>query len=330
MPLPLPSLSQVISLYNGDTSSASERKPLGVSIPPARTITLGDIVPSSPWQSTTTSCSSDEEAGGEDEPGRVHAEVPTPNYSTSSRRPPHLTFRDASSELRIRAHPQTGCVALSGSYVVVGHDHHIKIFDLAKSELFLLKLDTKDIAKDSKVSCMEFRPTSSEADTGYLLWVGTKEGHIFELDIRTGIVSSIKQSAHHHSIIHIFRHSRSMVTLDESGKALVFSPDVSIQEKDISLARTIPRVVMTTEKQDFVQMLHGKLWTAIRTDHHSHLSLKSPTIRVFDLFNTDSNTERSLLRWARHFRYNTSFSAWDVSSCGSSTLKTTDIAVWKS
>ena len=293
MPLPLPSISQVISLYNGDTSSTSERKPLGASIPPPTT-RLGDIVPSSPWQSTTISSSSDEEAGGEDEPGRVHAEVPIPNYSTSSRRPPQLTFRDTSSELPIRAHPQTGCVAFSGSYVVVGHDHHIKIFDLAKSELFLLKLDTKDIAKDSKVSCMEFRPTSSEADTGYLLWVGTKEGHIFELDIRSGIVSGIKQSVHHHSIIHIFRHSRSMVTLDESGKALVFSPDVSNHEKDISLALTIPRVVSTTEKQDFVKMLHGKLWTAIRTDHHSHLSLKSPTIRVFDIFNT-ACTEKSLL-----------------------------------
>jgi WD40 repeat protein len=217
-----------------------------------------------------------------------------PDYSTSSRRPPQLTFRDGSSELRIRAHPQTGCVALSGTYIVVGHDHHIKIFDLAKSELPLLKLDTKDIGpKDSKVSCMEFRPTASEADRGYLLWIGTKEGHIFELDIRTGIVTGIKQSAHHHCIVHIFRHSRSMVTLDEFGKALVFSPDVSNQE-DISLALTIPRVVRTTEKQDFVKMLNGKLWTAIRTDHHSHLTLKSPTIRVFDLFNT-ANTEKSLL-----------------------------------
>ena len=283
----LPSLSEVISLYNGE-----ERKPSGASNDPptlpTRTFTLGDIL-SPPWQSNISS--SDEEDGEEDD----HSVDPMPDSSTASRRPPLITFRDRSSEeeLAIRAHPQTGCVALSGTYIVVGHDHHIKVFDLTKSDEPLLKLDTKDIgAKDSKVSCMEFRPTSSEEDGGYLLWVGTKEGHIFELDIRTGFVKGIKQSAHHHDIVHIFRHSRSMVTVDESGKALVFSPDASNQ-KDISLTLTTPRVV-TTEKQDFVKMLDGKLWTAVRTDHHSHLTLKSPTIRVFDIFNTPT-TEISLL-----------------------------------
>ena len=285
MPPLLPSLSQVISLYNGD----SERKPLGASdpltLPTTRTITLADML-SPPWQSATLS--SDEEAAEEDVVDLM------PDCSTSSRRPPHLTFRDGSSESQIHTHLQTGCIALSGTYIVVGNRGHIKIFDLAKSDLPLLKLDTKDIgAKDSKVSCMEFRPTSSEADRGYLLWIGTKEGHIFELDIRSGLISGIKQSAHLHHIVHIFRHSRSMVTLDESGKALVFSPDVSNHE-DISLAFTIPRVVMTTEKFDFVKMLNGKLWMAIRTDHHSHLTLKSPTIRVFDPFNPAS-TEKSLL-----------------------------------
>ena len=49
-----------------------------------------------------------------------------------------------------------------------------------------------------------------------------------------------------------------------------------------------------TEKQDSVRLLDRKLWTVIRTDHHSHLMLKSPTIRVFDIFNT-ANTEISLV-----------------------------------
>ena len=180
---------------------------------------------------------------------------------------------------------------------------------------------------------MEFRPTSSEADRGYLLWIGTKEGHIFDLD---GLISDIKQSAHLHHIVHIFRHSRSMVTLDESGKALVFSPDLS-NERDTSLALTIPRVVMIAEKFDFVKMLDAKLWMAIRTDHHSHLTLKSPTIWVFDPFNPTS-TEKSLLP-TEHVGPVTSATILpsqpgldmrkDLSPCGSLTLKT-DIAVWKS
>ena len=185
----LPTLSQVISLYNGD--SGSERKPSDASnppTPPTRSFTLGDIL-TTPWQSTILS--SDDELGEEEEDPRVHAVDVLPDSSTS-RRLPLLIFRDGSSEdVRIRAHSQTGCVALSGTYTVVGHDHRIKIFDLASSDLPLLKLDTKDIgAKDSRVSCMEFRPTSSEADRGYLLWVGTKEGHIFERDIRTGFINA--------------------------------------------------------------------------------------------------------------------------------------------
>ena len=287
----LPGLSQVISLYNGD--SAGERKPLDPNnphAPPTRAFTLGDIL-SPPWQSTIPS--SDEEAGEDDDP-RVHGVDHIPDSSGSSRRPPQLTFRDGSSEedLQIRAHSQTGCVALSGTYIVVGHNRHIKVFDLAKSDIPLFKLDTKDIgAKDSRVTCMEFRPTSAEEDSGYLLWIGTKEGHIFELDIRTGFVNAIKQSAHHDDIVHIFRHSRSMVTIDESGKALVFSPDVSNQKNiDISLTLTTPRVVKSMEKQDFVKMLDGKLWT---DHHHGHMTLKSPTIRVFDIFNP-ANTEISL------------------------------------
>ena len=291
MPPPLPSRSQLVPPSNGDI----ERKPLGTSKlppPPTRTIALGDKLPP-PRQATTPS--SDEESGEEDEP-RAQAVDLMPDSSTSSRRPPQLAFRDGFPESRIHVNPQAGCVVLSGSYVVVGHGHHIKIFDLAKSEVPLLNLDTKDIgAKDSKVTCMEFRPTASQADRGYLLWVGTKEGHIFELDIRTGIIRGFKHAAHLHHITYMFRHSRSMVTLDESGKALIFSPDASNQE-DISLALTIPRVVRTTEKQDFVKMLDGKLWTAARSEHQHHgvLTQKLPIIRVFDLFNPAS-TGRSLL-----------------------------------
>ena len=288
MPPPLPSRSQLVSPSNGD----NERKPLGTNKlppPPTRTIALGDKLP--PRQLATPS--SDEESGEEDELRALAVDL-MPDNSTSSRRPPQLAFRDGFSESCIHVHPQTGCVALSGTYVVVGHGHHIKIFDLAKSEVPLLNLDTKDIgAKDSKVTCMEFRPSSCQEDRGYLLWVGTKEGHIFELDIRTGFIRGIKHSAHLYHVVHLFRYSRSMVTLDESGKALIFSPDVSNQE-DISLAHTVPRVVRTTEKQDFVKMLDGKLWTAARADHHSASTHKLPIIRVYDLFNSAS-TGRSLL-----------------------------------
>ena len=122
----------------------------------------------------------------------------------------------------------------------------------------------------------------------------TKEGHVFEMDVRTGGVRAVKYSVHLHPIAHIFRHGRSMITLDDSGKALIFSPDPETQE-DISLLSTLPKVVRTTDKQDFAKMLDGKLWTAARTEHHGAPSgQRTPVIRIYDLFNP-ANTGRSLL-----------------------------------
>jgi hypothetical protein len=110
--------------------------------------------------------------------------------------------------------------------VVVGHHHHIKIYDLAVPSF---NLDMKDMGvKDGKVTCMEFHPIVSQVDRGFLL-------------------------------------------------LLVY----------------MPHVIRTTEKQDFVKMLDGKLWTAARQEHHG-AGHRLPTIRIYDVFNPAS-TGRSVL-----------------------------------
>lgn len=171
----------------------------------------------------------------------------------------------------------------------------MKIYDVAISEAPVFTLETKEMGvKESKITCMEFRPTMSKAERGYILWIGTKEGHIYELDIRTNHVRASKYAALLHPITNIFRYGRSMVVLDETGKALIYSPDPANQE-DISLLTTIPRVTRTTEKQDFVKLLDGKLWTAARLERQGSVpSQKLPVIRIFDVFNP-ANTGRSLL-----------------------------------
>ncbi|KAF8905753.1 Endonuclease/exonuclease/phosphatase [Gymnopilus junonius] len=292
----LPSRSQ-ISPPNGNGSESpvtTERKTFGASKlppPPTRTIALGDKLPP-PRRSADPS--SDEESGEEDEP-KVQAIDMMPDGSASSRRPPTLSFREGFPDPQIHVHPHSGSVVLSGTHVITAHHHHVKVYNLAASEAPLFSLDTKDMGlKDTKVTCMEIRPTSTESDRGFLLWVGTKEGHIFEMDIRTTIVRAVKYSAHLHPITHVFRYARSMITLDESGKALIFSPDQATQE-DVSLLSTVPRVVRTTDKQDFTKMLDGKLWTAARTEHHGVTpGQRTPVIRIYDIFNP-ANTGRSLL-----------------------------------
>lgn len=274
-------------------TNLAERKPVGTGKlppPPTRTIALGDKLPP---PRRAPSPESEDESCEEDDP-KAQAVDNMPDSSTSSRRPPLLSFRDGWSEPKIQVHPHTGIFVTSGSYVAVGHGGQIKIYDLALTDVPVHTLDTRDMGpKESKVTAMEVRPTSVREDRGALLWMGTKDGHLYEIDVRTGHLVAAKHVAHPHPITHIFRYGRSMVTMDEAGKTLIFSPGED--GKDISLVYTQPRVVRTTEKQEFVKLLDGKLWAATRTEHHAHGYHRLPIIRVYDIFNPASASGRSLL-----------------------------------
>ncbi|KAJ6579596.1 DNase I-like protein [Mycena vulgaris] len=263
------------------TPSTSERKTFRSSRlppPPTRTIALGEKLPPA---RRPPSPSSDEESGDE-------APSPDlPDSSRSSRRPPHLSFRTGyvgPSEPKITVPAHHGHVIVSGTRIVVSTNHHVKIYDVSLSDVPVFSLEKRELAhghgmKELRVTSMEYRPCGDPDDRGCLLWIGTKDGHLVELDVRTGCITAAKPAAHIHPIVRIFRHGRSMVTLDDAGKTLLFAP--GDDGADIQLAFTPPRIARITEKQDFAQMVGGKLWTATRAELHG---ARMQTIRVFDLF----------------------------------------------
>jgi len=77
-------------------------------------------------------------------------------------------------------------------------------------------------------------------------------------------VVATKQVTHSHAVVHVLRYGRSMVTLDEGGKALIYTAES--EGGMVSLNGTQSRVVRITEKLDFVRMLGGNLWTAARAE----------------------------------------------------------------
>lgn len=200
---------------------------------------------------------------------------------------------------------------------------HVYNFTISDGPVRHLDSSTaKDVGlKELKVTAMEVKPVSSSSSgagakqhhhfhlphfhhqaadpgdaRGHIVWLGTKEGHLVEMDIRTGTILGTKFSAHLSPVTHIFRHARSMVTVDELGKVLVFSPDAEGQGEDVSLSgyanagalngatggapaaattgaggglgkgQQANRVVRIQEKVDWVKVIKGKLWTATRGD----------------------------------------------------------------
>ncbi|KAG6846441.1 hypothetical protein H0H93_013933, partial [Arthromyces matolae] len=285
-----PHLGIIDSPSASPTSATLERKALGsarLPPPPTRTIALGDKLPA-PRRPSTPDFS--DEDSGEEEEGLSSL----PDFSRTSRRPPMLSFHYANVEPNIHVH-QHSMVSVAGTTAVIAHSTQVKIYDLAVSDIAIKSLEMKVLmGKDYKVLSMEFRPSASRSERGYLLWLGTKEGHLFELDARTGMVTGTKYSAHPHPILHTFRYGRSMVTIDESGKVLIWSPDEG--GGDISLAQTTPRIVRVADNPSFVKIIAGKLWTAVRseTQHLPGTSLKVPVIRIYDIFKP-GNPSRSVV-----------------------------------
>jgi hypothetical protein len=82
-----------------------------------------------------------------------------------------------------------------------------------------------------------------------------------------------------------------MITLDHSGKALIFTPD---GQEDVQLANSQPKVFRIAEKQEFAKILGGLLWTSTRADMTgSAPTSKVPIIRVYDVF-APGSTGRSV------------------------------------
>ena len=286
-----PALLGVSTPLERPTSPIVSSKILGggkLPPPPTRTIALGDKLPPA---RRPPSPSSDEESGDEDD-SKTRVADGLPDSSHSSRRPPVLSIH-AFPENKIHVPAYTGHVVVSGEHVLVASQNTVKIFNLSQSDSPLYTLIGKDVGlKDLKVTSMALRPTAS-LDDGCFLWIGTKDGHLFEVDINAACVVGTKLVAHAGPVSHIFRHGQSMITIDQTGKTLVFTPE---DTDSVWLNVTPPRVIRIAEKQEFAKMLGDMLWTSARADMNGPGTSigKLPTVRVYDVL-SPGNSSRSLL-----------------------------------
>ncbi|THG99615.1 hypothetical protein EW145_g7230, partial [Phellinidium pouzarii] len=276
----------------------TERKPTGNGVfapPPVRTIGLGDKLP--PPRRPPSNEASESESGDEEDTAPKNGRILDllPDASNSSRRPP-ITSITAFSRARVSVAAHTGVIASAGYRVVVAH-HHVKILDLSVSDAPLYNIDLKESGfggdwrgKDPRVTCVAFRPVDDDddADRGRFVWLGTKDGTIWELDTQTGGVTAVRPAAHGATVTHLLRHGRNMLSLDEHGKVLVYAPEAS--GCAAMLAQGSTRVVRIAEKQGFASIFGGRLWTSGgsgsgSTDGSVQASggVRGPTVRVYDV-----------------------------------------------
>lgn len=191
--------------------------------------------------------------------------------------------------MHVPAH--SGCIAVAGSSVALGSGHHIKYYDVSSNIGPSWTLDTKESMRGSLVTCLEFRSARDEANKGRFLWAGTKEGHLFEVDVQMGVFTSSKMGIHASQVTHIFRQGHMMITVDEVGKTFIFDPTSNANAgvgaglaDDVNLIYTIPRVYRLGEKAEFVKLFRGLLWTAVRTDVNGVGTASVPVIRIYDIY----------------------------------------------
>ncbi|KAG8702323.1 hypothetical protein FRC09_004804, partial [Ceratobasidium sp. 395] len=261
--------------------------------PPTRTIAPGDKLPPARRHSGDESSDDSDEDTHPSQPIGPSAsrrfQDDMPDSSQSRRQPPKLGqfpyFRISPGAL----------VAVSGYCVCVASED-IGVYNIQDPSAVVHMINLEHLglewrAKEPRVTAMEFRPTDNHTDDGRYLWCGTKDGHLFELDIQSGILIDVLIPAGGHSlaVTHILRHGRSMFTMDESGKIIVFEPPEGQLNPTLSRFTRSHRVA---DKQSFVRILGGHLWTSSGSGsvNASHTT-RGPPFRTYDILSSTFATK---------------------------------------
>ncbi|KAH7343583.1 Endonuclease/exonuclease/phosphatase [Rhizoctonia solani] len=275
------------------TSESSDQGSFKPPPPPTRTIGLGDKLPPPRRASgDDSSDSEDDTAAGQPSanPATRKLQDDMPDSSQSRRCPPIIR---PFAPLHVPSHG--AIVAAAGYRICVAHTS-IEIYDAQRisSPQFAIDLEYIGIewrSKEPRVTAMEFRPGETREDDGRYLWCGGKDGHLFELDVWSGHVTDIliPSGGHSLAVIHVLRYGNSMLTMDESGKIIVFEPP---EDRLAPVLARFTRSHRAAEKQTFAKILGGHLWTSTGAGSGGgNHSARGAPFRTYDLSATNFTTK---------------------------------------
>ncbi|KAF8681189.1 phosphatidylinositol dephosphorylation [Rhizoctonia solani] len=260
--------------------------------PPTRIIAPGDKLP------PPRRVSGDDSSDSEDDvttgplssnPAARKLQDDMPDSSQSRRCPPiYRSF----TPIHVPSHGAV--VAAAGYRICIAHTS-IEIYDAQRmpSPQFIIDLEYIGIewrSKEPRITAMEFRPGETREEDGRYIWCGGKDGHLFELDVWSGHVTDvlIPSGGHSQAVIHVLRYGNSMLTMDESGKIIVFEPS---EDRLAPALSRFTRSHRAAEKQTFAKILGGHLWTSGANSGGNTTSTRGTPFRTYDLLATNFTTK---------------------------------------
>uniref|UniRef100_V5E355 Endonuclease/exonuclease/phosphatase n=2 Tax=Kalmanozyma brasiliensis (strain GHG001) TaxID=1365824 RepID=V5E355_KALBG len=204
------------------------------------------------------------------------------------------------------------CFAVCGPTVVTGSGDKVKVYRVGESASGLGdKLCTvgEHQSKEVKLTALEFRPPNhgvcpvsvtgkrahgETADEGRYLWCGTKDGHIWELDIAEAAVVHSRQNVHSDPIQLLKRVGNKMLSLDEGGKISIWLPNASTDPAVAGLRLSNQPITqrIAMEKGSHASVVGQQLWVASGSSAQSknakdQTASKGPRIRIYNPFADD-------------------------------------------
>lgn len=209
-----------------------------------------------------------------------------PDSTTANRRPPRFV-----PDIKISGTSHLSAFAVHGRHVCTGTTS-VKVYDTLMSDQPILSVDLRETGldfrvKENRVTAMCFRPAVYESEEGRYLWCGTKDGHLWELDIKTGQITDTRAFAHSSAVAHIFRYKRFIMSLEEGGKLHVFKVgerDARGALEDVKHIPVLCKTIRVQERFNFAKLICGRLWTSSGPVNRSttNAASKGPTIRVYE------------------------------------------------
>ena len=214
-----------------------------------------------------------------------------PDATFASRQPPKI-----SPERTVSIGSPVSAVDVCGRYAVTATSL-IRIWDTWTGEVIRTIL----LPGENTITAVKFiYPDGNAGKDPVVIWAGTKNGHLFEVDLGSHSLVKPKTSAHSHAISGIFRvPGNFVVTICEFGKVQIWSNSINLGLTP-SLSSQ-PSTQRLSSKQSFVQIIGKQLWSshgpqrypAHASNMASKAAYRSPAIRVYDLA---SDTNFSITR----------------------------------